>query len=323
LNAVAMGVAMSWGLEVDSHVPVLLDEVLRGLAIRADGIYVDATFGRGGHSEGILAALGPGGRLLAMDRDPEAVLKGRAIQQADSRFVIQQERFGQLRRFLEQQDVNGGVDGIVFDLGVSSPQLNSPTRGFSFQSEGPLDMRMDPSASPSAAEWLNSAEEREIASVLRRLGEEPAAGRIARAICARRARQPLATTTDLAEVVAQAAGSPRAGKHPATRAFQAIRIFVNRELEELEAGLAQGLDALRTGGRLCVISFHSLEDRLAKRFLRDQARVSLDLARLPVVPESARPSLRLIGGAIHAGAAEVARNPRARSAVLRVAEKLA
>ena len=318
-----MDAAIGWGLEVDTHVPVLLDEVLRGLAIKTDGIYVDATFGRGGHSEGILAALGPDGRLLAMDRDPDAVTKGRAIQQTDPRFVIQQERFGQLRRFLEQQGVQGEVDGIVFDLGVSSPQLDSPSRGFSFQTDGPLDMRMDPGSSPSAAEWLNAAEEREIASVLRRLGEEPAAGRIARAICARRAERPLATTTDLADIVAGAAGYPRSGKHPATKAFQAVRIFINRELEEIEAGLAQALVALRAGGRLCVISFHSLEDRIAKRFLRDNARVSPDLARLPVIPHSARPSLRLVDGADHAGTAELARNPRARSAVLRVAEKLA
>ncbi len=308
---------------MDSHVPVLLEEVLRGLAIRADGAYVDATFGRGGHSQGILAALGSGGRLLAIDRDPEAVLNGRAIQQADPRFLIQQERFGQLRRFLQEKGVMGEVDGIVFDLGVSSPQLGSPQRGFSFQSEGPLDMRMDPAVSPSAAEWLNTAEERDIAFVLRRLGEEPAAGRIARAICARRARHPLVTTSDLAETVIAAAGHPRGGKHPATRVFQAVRIFINRELEELEAGLVQALDALRAGGRLCVISFHSLEDRIAKRYLRDRARVSPELSRLPVVPDSARPRLRLIGGASHAGADEIARNPRSRSAVLRVAEKLA
>jgi 16S rRNA (cytosine1402-N4)-methyltransferase len=296
--------------------------VLRGLDVRPDGIYVDATYGRGGHSERILGALGDGGRLLAIDRDPDAVLKGRELQLTDSRFVIQQERFGQLLRFLERQGVKGGVDGILFDLGVSSPQLESSARGFSFQAEGPLDMRMDPASSPSAAEWINAAEEREVATVLRRLGEEDAAGRIARAICARRAQRPFTTTTDLADVVASAAGRQRGGKHPATKTFQAIRIFINHELEELEAGLAQALDALRTGGRLCVISFHSLEDRIAKRFLRDASRVSPALSRLPVVPESARPRLRLVSGAIHAGAAEVACNPRSRSAVLRVAEKI-
>jgi 16S rRNA (cytosine1402-N4)-methyltransferase len=314
---------MRRGLEVVSHVPVLLDEVLRGLAVRADGVYVDATFGRGGHSSGILAALGPGGRLLAIDRDPDAVTTGRALAGVDARFVIQQERFGALRRILEEAGVLGRVDGIVFDLGVSSPQLDSPARGFSFQHGGPLDMRMDPASSPSAAEWLNSAEERDIARVLRELGEEPAARRIARAICERRARQPLATTTDLVEAVVAGAGRPRPGRHPATLVFQAVRLFVNRELEELEAGLAAAVEALRAGGRLCVVSFHSLEDRIAKRFLRDRSRVSLELARLPVVPESARPVLRLVGNAVHPGEAEVARNPRTRSAVLRVAEKLA
>jgi 16S rRNA (cytosine1402-N4)-methyltransferase len=297
--------------------------VLRGLNVRPDGIYVDATFGRGGHSERILGVLGSDGRLLAMDRDPEAVMKGRELQRTDSRFVIQQERFGQLRRFLDIQGVKGGVDGIVFDLGVSSPQLDSPERGFSFQSEGPLDMRMDPASSPSAAGWINSAEERELAIVLRRLGEEPAAARIARAICARRLQRPIETTTDLAAVIAGAAGRPRGGRHPATKAFQAIRIFINRELEELEAGLAQAHEALRIGGRLCVICFHSLEDRIAKRYLRDRSRVDLALSRLPVVPDAARPQLRLVGRAIHASPAEVARNPRARSAVLRVAEKIA
>lgn len=314
---------MGWGSEVDSHVPVLLDEVLRGLAIRTDGTYVDATFGRGGHSTAILAALGPDGRLLALDRDPDAVLTAREIQRADPRLVIQQESFGQLRRFLAAQGIEGGVDGILLDLGVSSPQLDSPARGFSFRNAGPLDMRMDPASSPSAAEWLNAAEEREIANVLRRLGEEPAAGRIARAICAERVRRPLVTTTDLAEIVVASAGRPRGDKHPATKVFQAVRIFINRELEELEAGLIQALDALKAGGRLCVISFHSLEDRIAKRFLRDRSRVSPALAHLPTVPASARPSLRLVGGAIHASDAEKARNPRARSAVLRVAEKLA
>jgi 16S rRNA (cytosine1402-N4)-methyltransferase len=310
-------------LEVDSHVPVLLEEVLRGLAIRADGTYLDATFGRGGHSQGILAALGPSGRLLAIDRDPDAVRKGREIREQDSRFVIQQESFTQLRRVLEKHGVQGEVDGIVFDLGVSSPQLDSPGRGFSFQLDGPLDMRMDPASSPSAAEWLESADEREIASVLRRLGEEPAAARIARAICERRATQPRATTRELADLVSAVAGRGRPGKHPATKTFQAIRLFINREIEAIEAALPQAYDALRAGGRLCVVSFHSLEDRIVKRFMRDRSRVSPELASLPRIPDSARPSLRLVGGALHAGDAEIARNPRARSAVLRVAEKLA
>lgn len=300
--------------------PVLLGEVLRGLAMHPDGTYVDATFGRGGHTRAILAALGPTGRVIALDRDPEAVLSGRELQRVEPRFAIQQESFGHLQRSLESQGVVDGVDGVLFDLGVSSPQLDSPQRGFSFQAEGPLDMRMDPGSGMSAADWLNTAEEHEIASVLRRLGEEPAARRIAAAICARR---PLATTTDLAQAVLSVVPRKRADRHPATRVFQAIRMQVNRELEELEAGLAQALDVLRAGGRLCVVSFHSLEDRVVKRFMRDRSRVSPQLARLPVVPESARPSMRLVGGAVRAGDDEVSRNPRARSAVLRVAEAIA
>ena len=307
---------------MDSHVPVLLDEALRGLAIRRDGSYVDATFGRGGHSRRILAALGPDGRLLALDRDPEAVMVARELQAADSRFAIQQERFGQLRRILEVQGVQR-VDGILFDLGVSSPQFDAPARGFSFQHEGPLDMRMDPASSPSAAEWLAVADERELTDVFRRLGEEPAAARIARAIVRRRAERPILTTTDLAAVVASATGRGRPGRHPATRVFQAIRLLVTRELAEIEAALVQALEVLAAGGRLCVVSFHSLEDRIVKRFMRDASRVDPRLAALPVVPASARPRLRLVGRAIHPGEDEIARNPRSRSAVLRVAEKLA
>jgi 16S rRNA (cytosine1402-N4)-methyltransferase len=309
-------------LEVDGHVPVLLEEALAGLAVRADGIYVDATFGRGGHSRRILAALGPEGRLLSLDRDPEAVMSGRELARTDSRFSIQQESFGNLRQVLKTQDLIGAVDGVLFDLGVSSPQLDSPARGFSFQAGGQLDMRMDPASSPSAAEWLNSAEEREIVMVLRRYGEETAASRIAHAIVSSRGEQPLRTTTDLTDLIVQVCGRPRPGKHPATKTFQAIRIFINRELDQLEAGLLQAFEALRAGGRLCVISFHSLEDRITKRFLRDRSRVSPELSHLPLVPPSARPTLRLIGGATRASEQEIARNPRARSAVLRVAERL-
>ncbi len=304
------------------HVPVLLDEVLRGLAILPDGIYVDATFGRGGHSRAILRKLGAHGRLLAMDRDPAAVSTARELERGDVRFRIEQESFSHLEKFLQRHGV-AAVNGILMDLGVSSPQLDDAARGFSFQAEGPLDMRMDPRTSPSAAEWLNSAAERDIAAVLHRFGEEPAARRIARAICARRTERPLATTTELAELIAGEVRIERGGRHPATRVFQAIRIFINRELDELQAALAQALRSLVPGGRLCVISFHSLEDRMVKRFLRDNARVDPELARLPHIPRGAHPRLRLHGRAIHAGAAELARNPRARSAVLRIAEKLA
>lgn len=307
---------------MDGHVPVLLEEVRRGLAVRADGLYVDATYGRGGHSRAILAELGSQGRLLAMDRDPEAVVNGRELQLADSRFVIQQESFGALRRFLEMHGAQGGVDGILFDLGVSSPQFDQPARGFSFQADGALDMRMDPTTGPSAAEWLNAVGGRELAQVLRRYGEEPAAARIARAIVERRAIAPILTTSALADLVVATIGRRPGERHPATRVFQAIRIFINGELEQIEAALSQVRSALRAGGRLCVISFHSLEDRIVKRFMRDGSRVSPELSRLPVVPDSAKPWLRLVGGAQHAGAAEVEHNPRSRSAVLRVAEKL-
>lgn len=305
------------------HVPVLLDEVLHGLAIVPEGIYVDATFGRGGHSRAILQRLAPGGRLLAMDRDPAAVKAGRELERTDSRFLIQQENFGRLEQFLKNHGVAAGVHGILMDLGVSSAQLEDPSRGFSFRADGPLDMRIDPRSCPSAAEWLNHATEGEIALVLRRFGEEPAARRIARAICTRREQRPLATTAELAELVAGVVNAGRPGRHPATRVFQAIRIFVNRELEELQAALGQALRALLPGGRLCVISFHSLEDRIVKRFLRDNSRVSPALAGLPIPPAAARPALRLHGRAIRATLAEIRRNPRARSAVLRVAEKLA
>lgn len=307
---------------MQEHVPVLANEVLRGLAVKPAGVYLDATFGRGGHSRMILAALGPAGRLLAMDRDPEAVQAARELAQTDARLTVEQDNFGQLRRIVEAQGVTVGLDGILFDLGVSSPQLDTPARGFSFQREGPLDMRMDPSTGETAADWLNRATEAEISHVLRSLGEEPAARRIARAICERRRQQPLGTTSDLADLVLSIV--PRRGpRHPATRVFQAIRIVINRELEALESALSQALEVLREGGRLCVISFHSLEDRIAKRFLRDHSRVDPRLAALPVVPESARPRLKRVGGAIRAGAGEIAANPRARSAVLRVAEKLA
>ncbi len=302
--------------------PVLLDEVLAQLAIRPDGVYVDATFGRGGHSRAILARLGPDGRLLALDRDPEAVHAGEALAASDSRFSIMQSTFSRLGDVLTARGLLGSVRGLLLDLGVSSPQLEDASRGFGFRADGPLDMRMDPATGPSAAEWINAAPEAEIAAVLRRYGEEPAARRIAHAVCAARAQRPLSRTLELAGVVeAVVRGEP--GRHPATRTFQAIRIFINNELDELRAALEQALTALAPHGRLCVISFHSLEDRIVKRFMRDHSRVDPRLADLPVVPASAQPVLRLPSAAIRAGEAERARNPRSRSAVLRVAERLA
>jgi 16S rRNA (cytosine1402-N4)-methyltransferase len=307
-----------------AHLPVLLEEVIGQLAVVGDGVYVDATFGRGGHSRGILQRLGPGGRLMAMDRDPRAVMAGRELEREDVRFSIEQETFGHLRDFADRHGATGRVSGILLDLGVSSPQLDDAERGFSFQADGPLDMRMNPADQPSAASWLAAAPEREITRVLRQFGEEPAAARIARAVCREREVVPITTTKQLSDLVEGAVGRATPGrKHPATRVFQAIRIHINRELEELEAVLTQALTVLRPAGRLCVISFHSLEDRLVKRFLRDRSRVDPRFARMPRVPASARPVLRLPSPPIHAGAEETKRNPRARSAVLRVAELLA
>jgi len=309
--------------DVLAHVPVLLDEVVEQLCVRSNGRYVDGTFGRGGHAREILARLGPEGSLLAIDRDPEAVREAEALAAVDDRFEIEHGDFGKLRGFLEQRGWIGRVDGILLDIGVSSPQLDDAGRGFSFQSDGPLDMRMDPTSGRSAREWLNTARENEIRRVLQRYGEERAASRIARAICGRREEQSIETTADLAEVVESVLRRKPGQKHPATKTFQAIRIYINDELAALEAGLAQAIDALAPDGRLCVISFHSLEDRMTKRFLRDNARIDPALSRLPVVPESARPRLRLPARAIRPGAAELERNPRARSATLRVAERLA
>jgi 16S rRNA (cytosine1402-N4)-methyltransferase len=308
---------------VIAHIPVLLEEAVGQLLIRKDGIYVDGTFGRGGHSQAILNRLGTDGKLLAMDRDLEAVQAGEALAARDSRFVIEHESFGRLGAFLERHGAVGAVNGVLLDLGVSSPQLEDSHRGFSFQLDGPLDMRMDQSASESAGDWIDSAAEKSISEVLFRYGEESAARRIARAICQRRAERPIESTRELAQLIETVVPRRKGRKHPATKTFQAIRIHINHEMEALEQGLAQALDALRPGGRLCVISFHSLEDRIAKRFLRDNARVDPALARLPVVPDSARPRLRLPTRAIRPEPAELEQNPRARSATLRVGERLA
>jgi 16S rRNA (cytosine1402-N4)-methyltransferase len=309
------------GAGVNLHVPVLLDEVLRYLAIRADGLYVDATFGRGGHARAILAQLGADGRLLALDRDPEAVAAGMALQVADPRFSIRQSGFSRLHDVLDEHGSLGRVHGILLDIGVSSPQLDDPVRGFSFRADGPLDMRMDPGSGQSAADWINAASEQEIATVLWRYGEERASRRIAQAICTARSTAPVLRTGQLAGIIAGVVRS-EPGRHAATRSFQAIRIFINNELDELETALRAAVDALAVGGRLCVISFHSLEDRIVKRFMRDHSRVDPALRDVPVVPASAQPVLKLPSRAVTAGEAELQRNPRARSAVLRTAEKL-
>jgi 16S rRNA (cytosine1402-N4)-methyltransferase len=307
----------------DEHVPVLKHEVLAGLNVRPDGIYVDGTFGRGGHSRALLEQLGPAGRLLVIDRDPLALETANELAKDDSRITVIRGSFGDIEQIAAAQGVLGMVDGILLDLGVSSPQLDDAERGFSFLRDGPLDMRMDPESGESAAAWINSAAENEMSRVIARFGEERAARRIARAICTARKKDEIRRTRELADIIE--AVIPRRGKakHPATKTFQAVRIFINNELGELQTFLNSVLTTLSAGGRLCVISFHSLEDRMVKRFLRDNSRVDPALARLPVVPEAARPKMRLIGKAVRATPAETDMNPRARSAVLRVGERLA
>jgi len=300
---------------------VLVEEVLEALAPAAEGLYIDATFGRGGHTARILEALGPHARVLALDRDPAAVAAGRARFAADVRLEIVHAAFADLRAVVQRHAGGRACRGVLFDLGVSSPQLDEPARGFSFQADGPLDMRMDPTRGEPASGWLARAGVDEMREVIATLGEERFARRVAQAIDAARRRAPLTRTRELAEVVARAVRTREPGKHPATRTFQAIRMHVNEELAQLEAGLAAAVDVLAPGGRLAVISFHSLEDRLVKRFLERESRVDPVLARLPVLPPHAAPRLVPVGRKRRPSEAEVARNPRARSAILRVAER--
>lgn len=304
------------------HRPVLLDEVLEALNIRPDGIYLDGTFGRGGHSAAILERLSENGRLLAMDKDPQAIAVAQNRFAGDRRFSIVRGSYTMLGQEIEQRGWKGRVDGILLDLGVSSPQLDDPSRGFSFRHDGPLDMRMDPDSGQSAAEWLAEASESDIAMVLKEYGEERFAKRIARAIVRERTQAPITTTARLAKIVAEANPKWERDKHPATRSFQAIRIFINAELEELEQVLAQSVEVLAPGGRLAVISFHSLEDRRVKRFIRDEVRGGEFPPGLPVTDAQLNRRLRAVGKDIRAGEAELAVNPRSRSAVLRVAERL-
>jgi 16S rRNA (cytosine1402-N4)-methyltransferase len=303
-----------------AHEPVLRKEAVAALNVRPDGIYVDATFGRGGHARAILEQLGPGGRLLALDRDPQAVAS--AIQQfADEvRLTIVHAPFSMLGSAVAERGWRGRVNGILFDLGVSSPQLDDPARGFSFRTEGPLDMRMDTTRGESAADWLNRAAEQEIADVLYQLGEERYARRIARTILRSREEQPITTTKQLAEVVAGAVPTRERSKDPATRSFQAIRLHINRELDELRETLPQTLDVLAPHGRLVVISFHSLEDRIVKQFMRMQEKGKELPPDLPVRHIEIQSRLKVIGKPVRADEEEVRRNPRARSAVLRIAE---
>ena len=304
------------------HRPVLLNEVLEVLNIRPGGVYVDATFGRGGHAEAILQRLGPEGRLMAIDKDPQAVAVAKSKFANDPRFSIFHGSFADVGHAVEQAGLSGQVDGLLLDLGVSSPQLDDGQRGFSFLRDGPLDMRMDTTSGESAAQWLAHAKESDIIQVLREFGEERFAKRIARSIVETRQEQPIETTAQLAALISEAVPKHEKEKHPATRSFQAIRIFINRELDDLRQCLDQILDVLREGGRLVVISFHSLEDRIVKRFVRDLARGDDFPSDLPVTADQLNPKMRLVGKAVRASLAETAANPRARSAVLRVAEKL-
>jgi 16S rRNA (cytosine1402-N4)-methyltransferase len=306
-------------MAADGHAAVLRDEAVDALRVRVDGCYVDCTFGRGGHSRVILARLGPAGRLYALDRDPQAIAVGRAID--DSRLTLIKTAFSRVREALAAHGVIA-VDGVLLDLGVSTPQLDQPERGFSFRAEGPLDMRMDPTEGESAAEFLARASEREIGEVIGDYGEERFAKQIARAVVAARARGPLRTTRELAAIVAAAVRTREPHQDPATRTFQALRIHVNQELEELSLVLADSVELLATGGRLVVISFHSLEDRIVKRFIREQSRPGAIPDRLPLRAAEMPPArLVAVGKPVRASAQEVAMNPRARSAVLRVAER--
>ncbi|MBX9764466.1 MAG: 16S rRNA (cytosine(1402)-N(4))-methyltransferase RsmH [Pseudomonadaceae bacterium] len=306
------------------HITVLLDEAVEALAVRADGCYLDGTFGRGGHSRLILEQLGADGHLLGFDKDPLAIATGQALAAEDGRFVIVQRSFAELGDELQVRGLAGKVSGVLLDLGVSSPQLDDPERGFSFMHDGPLDMRMDPSRGVSAAEWIASASEEDIARAFKEYGEERFAKRMARAVVLRRAEQPFTRTADLAQVLTVANPAWEKGKNPATRAFQGLRIQINNELGDLERGLEAAMDALEIGGRLSVISFHSLEDRIVKQFMRRHVKGEADnLPRdLPVRLAPFVPRLKLIGKPQYAGDAELKANPRSRSAVLRVAEKL-
>ena len=301
------------------HYPVMLPQVLEGLRLRADGTYLDGTLGRGGHARAVLERLGPEGRLLLMDKDPEAIASAEQRFGADERVALRRGSFAELAQWPATER---GLDGVLFDLGVSSPQLDVAARGFSFRNDGPLDMRMDPDSGESAAEWLARASEAEIADVLWLHGEERMSRRIARTIVARRGEGPITRTTELAELIASVVPRGDGKIHPATRSFQAIRIHVNRELADLEAGLEAAHARLKPGGRLVVISFHSLEDRIVKRFIAERAKPPAGNRRMPVAPQAFVPTLADIGGAQRADEAELALNARSRSAVLRVAEKV-
>lgn len=305
-----------------SHATVLLSEAVEALSIRPSGVYVDGTYGRGGHSAKIIEQLGSEGRLVVIDKDPEAIAHAKALYQGDGRFAAWHGSFRDFPAALAAHGIEGQLDGLLLDLGVSSPQLDDAARGFSFMRDGDLDMRMNPSQGLSARQWLMQADEKEIADVLWLYGEERFSRQIARAIVRSRVASPLLTTLQLAELVAQAVPKREPGKHPATRSFQAIRIKVNQELDDVEACLQQVVGQLSPQGRLVVISFHSLEDRLVKHFMRDQSTPPRLPKGLPVMEQQVVPVMRLVGKAVRPSTAEIDANVRARSATMRVAEKV-
>ncbi len=305
----------------DKHCPVLLTEVLQGVAVRPEGKYIDATFGRGGHTKALLAQLSPAGRLMIIDKDPRAIATAHALN--DERVLIKHGSFAELAEFVDELGWRGEVAGVMMDLGVSSPQLDEAERGFSFLRDGPLDMRMDDSQGVTAAHWIATATQEEIANVIWQYGEERQSRRIARAIVNDRQTSPLETTKQLADVIEKVC--PRRHdqkKHPATKSFQAIRIYINRELEDLQSALTQAVDVLQPGGRLAVISFHSLEDRMVKRFMQQKSKGAALPSNLPIKARDEKFELKCIGKVIKASEEELANNVRSRSARLRIAEKV-
>ena len=306
------------------HLPVMYAEALQQLAIKKDGVYLDCTFGRGGHSQGILGLLGQHGQLLAFDRDADAINSDYALAMlADERFTLKYSCFSELENIVNSANLTGKVDGILLDLGVSSPQLDNPERGFSFLRDGPLDMRMDGNAGVSAQQWLASVDEKDLVKVLFEYGEERFARRIARAIVEKRVLSPITTTKQLANLIEDAVSVREKHKHPATRTFQAIRIEINKELDELTTALEQAARVLAPGGRLVVISFHSLEDRIVKRFIRNESGAKYNPGKFPVKEvDIAKGILKKVGKALKAGQQEISQNPRARSAIMRVAERV-
>jgi 16S rRNA (cytosine1402-N4)-methyltransferase len=305
------------------HIAVLVEEALAALAVEAGGYYVDATFGRGGHTARLLEAVGREGRVLAIDQDPQAIQAGRARFADEVRLALIHASFADLGSLVPAYSDGRACRGVLLDLGVSSPQLDDATRGFSFRADGPLDMRMDTTRGEPVSGWLARAGVDEIREVIAELGEERFARRVANAIVATRREQPVERTSELAALVSRAVRTREPGKHPATRTFQALRIFINDELGALDRALSAALGVIAPGGRLALISFHSLEDRIVKRFMQRESTVDPALAQLPIVPLAARPRLKIIGRKRRPGATEIAINPRARSALLRVAEKLA